>query len=274
MLMVLGAACTWGTWSLFLRPTHLPGLVTAPIVFVVMFLVGLPISLAEPKPRWDRRVIALLLLHAVFDAFNIVCLFSAFDHTTVQIAILAHYATPILVALAAPVIDKTATPGARPAAVVALSGLVIVLEPWKDLDQGAIVGAALGFASAICYAGNVFVLGRLVPRVGAARTMSYHSLLSALLVLPFVWRDLLAIDGRALALVVTGAVLPGTLAGIVFSRGLARTGAARAAILTFAEPLVAVLVGALVWDEALHPLAAVGGAMILGAGGYVARKSG
>ena len=59
----------------------------------------------------------------------------------------------------------------------------------------------------------------------------------------------------------------------MFVVGLARVGSARAAVLTFAEPLVAVAVGALAWGEALHPLAAVGGAMILGAGIHVARGS-
>jgi drug/metabolite transporter (DMT)-like permease len=42
-------------------------------------------------------------------------------------------------------------------------------------------------------------------------------------------------------------------------------------VLTFAEPLVAVAVGVLVWDEPLRPLAMVGGALVLVAGIHVAR---
>ncbi len=38
--MVAAAAASWGTWSLFLRPTHLPANVTSPILFVVMAIVA------------------------------------------------------------------------------------------------------------------------------------------------------------------------------------------------------------------------------------------
>jgi len=44
-------------------------------------------------------------------------------------------------------------------------------------------------------------------------------------------------------------------------------------VLTFAEPIVAVGCGVLVWGEALHPIAALGAAMILGAGIYVSRRA-
>ena len=50
-------------------------------------------------------------------------------------------------------------------------------------------------------------------------------------------------------------------------------GRTRAAVLTFAEPVVAVVVGAAVWREPLSPLAIVGGALVLGAGIEVARKA-
>jgi drug/metabolite transporter (DMT)-like permease len=273
IVMVALAAASWGTWTLFLRPTGLPGIVTTPIVFLVMGLVGLPIALAEPKPRWDRTSYWLLAANVAFDAINVVCFFSALSFTTVEIAVLSHYVTPILVALAAPRIDGVAAPGARPAAAVALGGLVVVLEPWNAPAAGALPGAALGLASAVCYAGNVFVVRRLVPRIGAARTMSYHGFLGALLLLPFALARIDDLTTGALVRVTLGGIGPGAVAGIVFARGLVRIGSARAAILAFAEPLVAVACGALVWGEPLHPLAAVGGGMILGAGVYVARRS-
>ena len=272
-LMVAFAAASWGTWTLFLRPTHLPGLVTTPIVFATMAVVGLPIALTEPKGRWDRTTWLLIALNTAFDALNVVCFFSALDATSVAIAVLSHYVTPILVALAAPRIDGVATPGAKPAALVALAGLVIVLEPWAEPTSGAVLGASLGLASAVCYAGNVFTVRRLVGRIGAARAMVLHSIGAALVLLPFAWPHLADITTDSFVRIVIGGVGPGTIAGIVFARGLARIGSARTAILTFAEPLVAVACGALVWDEGLHPLAALGGALILGAGVYVARRS-
>lgn len=273
--MVTLAAASWGTWSLFLRPTQLSSIVTSPIIFVVMGLVALPLAVrrtAEP-PRWDRTTLGLLVLNAAFDATNIITFFGAISVTTVAVAVLTHYLAPILIALAAPWIDRTPSRGARLAALVALAGLAIVLEPWHAPADGAILGALLGTASAVCYAGNVFVVRRLVVRIGAPRAMAYHSLIAAAAMLPFVLGRLGTVTTYDLELLVLGAATIGAGSGIVFAIGLARIGSARSAVLTFAEPLVAVAVGALVWDEPLHPLAAVGGALVLGAGIQVARNA-
>jgi len=275
--MVAIAAASWGTWSLFLRPTGLPAIVTSPIVFAVMGVVALPFALREPRATWDRTTVALLLANSAFDALNLVTFFGAMSTTTVAIAVLTHYLAPILIALAAPAIDRVASPGAGPAAMVALAGLVIILEPWHAPAAGATTGALLGVISAVCYAGNVFTVRRLATRIGAPRVMAYHSLIIAVVTLPPILlleaRQMSAITGSDLLLLVAGSATIGAASGVVFTIGLTRIGSARAAVLTFAEPLVAVAVGALVWEEPLHPLAALGGAMVLAAGIYVARKA-
>lgn len=273
-VMVAAAAASWGTWTLFLRPTGLSPFVTAPIVFALMALAALPVALAQPRAKWDRRLAALLALHAAFDALNLVTFFGALATTTVAVAILAHYLAPILIALAAPRVDGTRVPGAVPAALVALVGLVVVLEPWAEPAHGALPGAALGATSAICYAGNVFCVRRLAVGIGATKAMAYHSLIAAaLLAGPAIAIATRAPSAGDLGLLTAGAATIGAGSGIVFSRGLVRIGAARAAVLTFAEPLVAVLVGVLVWGESLHPIAGLGGALVLGAGIHVARKA-
>ena len=270
--MVTLAAASWGTWSLFLRPTGLPSEVTTPVIFLVMGLVALPLALRSPPTTWDRKTIGLLLLNSAFDALNLITFFAAIAKTTVAIAVLTHYVAPILIALGAPRIDGVRTPGARPAAVIALLGLVVILEPWRAAAPGATVGALLGLTSAICYAGNMFCVRRLAIRIGAGRAMSYHSLIVAVVAAPLLLVYGGAITTEGLALISIGAATIGAGSGIVFAIGLTRIGSARAAVLTFAEPIVAVGVGVVVWHEPLRPLAAVGGAMVLGAGIYVARK--
>jgi drug/metabolite transporter (DMT)-like permease len=273
-VMVALAAASWGTWSLFLRPTHLPALVTSPILFLVMGVVTLPFALRGPRTVWDRRAVALVAANAVFDALNVVLFFAAIQYTTIAIAVLCHYVAPILIALAAPRIDGVTTRGARPAAAVALVGLVIILAPWQASADGAVLGAALGLTSAVCYVGNVFVVRRVATRLGAVRAQSYHSLLAGLIMAPLLIGHVDEITASGLALLVTGAVTVGAASGVLFSLGLVRIGSARTAVLTFIEPIVAVTVGAVVWDEVLPPIAMLGGAMVLGAGIQVARKAG
>ncbi len=271
--MVACAAASWGTWSLFLRPTGLPAQVTTPIMFAVMTVVALPLARRDRTPQWDRNAVLLLLANTAFDALNVLTFFAAIARTTVAIAVLTHYLAPILVALGAERIDGTRTPGARPAAVVALAGLALILEPWHAPADGAVVGAALGTVSAFCYAGNVFVVRRLATRVGSARQVAYHSAIAAVLLAPLGVSGVATVSPHALALLASGSVTIGAISGIVFVEGLTRIGAARTAVLTFAEPLVAVAVGALAWGEPLHPLAAIGGALVLAAGIHVARQA-
>ncbi len=272
--MVTCAAASWGTWSLFLRPTGMPPTVTTPIMFAVMALAALPlIRRGDRAPHWDRTAVLLLLANTAFDALNVLTFFAAIARTTVAIAVLTHYLAPILVALGAERIDGTRTPGARPAAAVALAGLTLILEPWHAPADGALVGAALGTVSAFCYAGNVFVVRRLAVRVGSARQVAYHSAIAAVLLAPLGVSGLATVSPHALALLASGSVTIGAISGIVFVEGLTRIGAARTAVLTFAEPLVAVAVGALAWGEPLHPLAAIGGMLVLAAGIHVARQA-
>src|SRR3569623_802054 len=220
--MVAVAAAGWGTWSLFLRPTGLPAVVTTPILFLVMGVAGIPLMLREPAVRWDRRAFALLAGYTAFDLLNVLAFFSAMNHTTVAVAVLTHYAAPILIALAAPKIDGTNARGTRPAAAVALVT---------------------------------------------------HSLRAAAITLPFATPYLPQVTATDLAYLVTGSILIGTGSGVLFLVGLGRIGSARAAVLTFAEPLVAVCVGALKWAEPLAPIAMLGGVLVLAAGIHVSRQA-
>lgn len=271
--MVTLAAASWGTWSLFLRPAGLPPTVTTPLLFAIMGTVALPFALRSPKITWTRRDVRLVLANAAFDSLNILTFFGAIHHTTVAIAVLSHYAAPILIALAAPRVDGVATPGARPAAAVALAGLVIVLEPWGSPAHGALVGGGLGLLSATCFAGNAFTVKRLAERIGAARAMSYHSLIAAVATSPLLLVNDHEISARGVGILAIAATTIGAGSGVIYALGLVRIGSARAAVLTFAEPLVAVAVGVLAWHEPLHWTAAVGGALVLGAGIYVARPA-
>jgi DME family drug/metabolite transporter len=271
--MVACAAAGWGTWTLFLYPAALPPELVTVIFFAVMALATLPFALVEPAPIWDRRSAGLLLAYTGCDVLNVLCFFGALHYHNVTIAVITHYAAPIIIALAAPFIDGVTTRGARPAAVIALIGLGIVLEPWRAPTTGAVMAAALGFASAVFYAGSVFSVKRCAAMIGTSRAISYHSALGVLVLLPLALPRIGAATSSGVGYLALGGVLLGTCANSLFVRGLARIGAARTAVLTFVEPLVAVTVGALVWGEHLGPLAVVGGVLVVAAGVHVARQA-
>lgn len=273
-LLVAGAASSWGLWSLVLRPTGLPSTVTSPLIFVMMTAWMLPVAVLRGAPVvWTRRTIGLLAANALCDGLNVLTFFAALDRTTVAIAVITHYAAPVIVAVAAPRIDGVRVRHAVPAALVALAGLAVMLEPWRGAAGAGAAGAALGLASAVFYAGNVFVVRRLTAAIGPTRVMAYHSIGSALLLLPFGIGGFAAVELGDLGILAVGTLTIGALAGVAYLRGLSGIGATRAALLTFCEPLVAVVVGTLVWGEPLRAPALAGAALVIGAGVAVARSS-
>src|SRR5262249_17402690 len=88
IIMVTLAAASWGTWSLFLRPTGLTALVITPIVFAVMAIVTFPLTLRERPARWDRTTLVLLAGNTITDSLNVITFFGALSYTTVAIAVL------------------------------------------------------------------------------------------------------------------------------------------------------------------------------------------
>jgi DME family drug/metabolite transporter len=130
--VVLGAAL-WGTWSLFLRPAHLPSQLSAPIALVMMGFFSIPLVMQDKiTPAWNSNTIRWFILLSVGDAVNMAAFFGAMSKTTVAVAVLTHYFAPILVALFAPLVDKLSRSlGALVVRRCLLSsGSRLVLEPW------------------------------------------------------------------------------------------------------------------------------------------------
>jgi drug/metabolite transporter (DMT)-like permease len=267
--LVVLAACGWGTWSLFLRPSGLPATITSPGLFLIIGLLTLPRALRLPPATWDRRTVLLMAGLVAADAVNVLAFFAAIGKTSVQIAVLTHYLAPVLLALAAGPIEGVRVRGIVPAALVAFAGLAVVLDPSTPPP----IGALLGVVSAIGYAANVLIARRLAATLDPWRSTSYHCLLAFVALAPLAWGDLGAVTLRGSAIFALGGVIVGTGCGLIYLYGLMRIGSARAGVLAFFEPLVAVAVGALVWGEVVHPAAALGGAAVLGAGIYVARQT-
>jgi DME family drug/metabolite transporter len=275
LLEVAAAASLWGTWSLFLRPAGLAATVTAPLVIALVGLFVWPMARREPPAPLAARTALLLVSSAVLEALNVVTFFGAMSVTTNAVAVLTHYLAPVWVALLAPWIDRQRVPFARVAAVLAVAGLTLVLRPWSaGLDPRTLLGAALGATSAVAYAGNVFVLRRLVTTMGVARAQRARSLLAAAMLAPGVLMGPSPPPQLGpYAWVAVGALLPGALAGLLFARGLARIGAARASVLTYLEPLVSVAIGVVIWREPATRWTAMGCAMVIVAGLVVTRAT-
>ena len=283
-LGVVTAAAGWGTWGLLLRLAQASGPVApqlaALLVMATIFLVLLPLALRTTRLRarqHGRREWALLVGFGVSDALNAALYFGALQTTTVAVAVLTHYAAPLFVAVAAPlVLGERSHRYTLPAVLLGFAGLTLLLAPWQaqSLDGRVLEGALLGLGSAVFYATNILFNKRLSQSFEVTEMLVYHMpsalLLLALLVPAGGW----VLPATAAPWLLLGALLPGVLGGVIFMRGLAQVPAAHASLLTLMEPVTALAIAALAWGELPSASGILGAVAILAAGAWVVRGAG
>jgi drug/metabolite transporter (DMT)-like permease len=266
-VLVAVAASLWGTWPVILRNAPMPAALQSAVLMAVLTVASLPVMLRDrvrSKPTLAQWAGVGWL--GIGDALNVVLFFAAYQRTTVAIAVLTHYLTPIFVAVAAPfVLGEKARARTFGAVAVAFAGLVLLLEPWRvGLGRSDVVGAALGAGSAVFYASNVLVNKRLVKAFSGSEMMFFHGLVATPLLFALVPTAEYALVSRhALAVVMLGALGPGALGGLLFVWGLRRIAASHASVLTLLEPFVAVLLAAALMGERAGFVAFCGGSLIL-----------
>lgn len=271
-LAVVVAASSWGTWPIIVHAVSKVGVVPpalfSAVLMGVMTLASLPVAFVDrKKERATAFEWALVAWLGISDALNVYCFFGAYRHTTVAVAVLTHYLTPLFVALVAPVfLRDRIRPAIYGCVLVALCGLTLLLRPWSDqLSPSDIRGASLGAASALFYASNVIVNKRVSRAFSAGELMFFHGVVATPLLMWMVpTGDVAAADPHALRWVVLASLGPGAFAGILFVWGLQRISASIASSLTYLEPLVAVFLGATVLHQMLPWTSAIGALLVLG----------
>ena len=228
------------------------------------------VRLSSLAPR-ERTLLALAV--AVNGAMNLV-LFLAFGAMSVALVMVIFYTYPVLVAAGSVAIGRERlTPTRVLALAVSGAGLALVLGSQLGPDAHATVaGVVLAAIAAICHATYLIVVRdgfNRVPPVQATSLVLLGGLVvsgtAALLVggqgLAGPWIQSPAAWAAILCAGTLGAALP----KVWVISGVRIVGSTRAAVLMLMEPVVAVVVAALVLGQTLTPLELLGGAAILGA---------
>lgn len=270
-IAVVVAACLWGTWGLVVRAAGTSGAASACIALGTIGIAGLPLL---PSKRLARggAIWGALVAIGVCDGANALLFFGALERGPIGVAVLSHYLAPVLVALLSPIALGSWPRRATFVALAAsLAGLALLLgRELLELGQ-SLVTALFGAGSAVFFAANIVLSKRISDRVTPSELLVYHAIVSALVVLPFALAAPLP-TLRGVLIVAAGAVVTGIGGGMLFLWGLARIPAPRAGVLSYLEPLVAVLCGILFLRETMAPLAPLGAALIVGAGVLVVRR--
>ena len=274
-LELIASMFIFGTIGIFVRHIPLPSSVIALVrgfvgaIFVLLFLY-------LKKGKLDfaaiRKNFLMLILSGIFIGFNWIALFAAYNHTTVATATLCYYMQPIFVILASPVILKEKLTLKQVVCVlVALLGMVFVSG---ILDTGIpalseLKGILYGLCGALLYA-TVVLMNKKINDISAYDKTIMQLIAGAVVLSPYVLMTQNV--GEAMS-VMTGAnwvtllflgMVHTGIAYVLYFASLKDLKAQTAAIFSYIDPIVAILLSALLLKENMGIYGIIGAVLVLG----------
>lgn len=267
------ATVAWGTISLFVRSIPLPSSVLALVrgavatVFLLLFVYCRRMRLDQAA---IRRNLFQLIFSGIFISFNWITLFESYRYTTVAIATLCYYMAPVIVTLASPFLLKEHLSLKRGLCVlVAVIGMVFVSGvPQSGLPKsGEAMGILLALSSAVLYAG-VVITNKKMDRIPAYDRTIFQLGTATIVMVPYI---LLTEDIRTFVftplsvvlLLILGIFHTGICYALYFG-AIEKLPAQTVALFSYIDPIVAVLLSALLLKEPLGWSGALGAVLVLG----------
>ena len=239
--------------------------VLAAILIVVVF--------AATKQHIDFKAIKkglpLLLLSGVAMGFNWILLFEAYKYTTVAVATLSYYFAPVIVTAVCPFLFREKmTVKQILCFVFSTVGLALIIGV-SDLGKGSsdLTGILFGLGSAVLYA-SVVLINKFIKGVAGLQRTFLQFLAAIIVLIPYVALTsgvtLSSMNSKGwICLLVVGLLHTG-LAYILYFTALKDISGQEASILSYVDPLLAVIISVTLLGESMTVTQIIGGVLILG----------
>lgn len=214
-----------------------------------------------------KKEFFLLLLSGAAMGFNWILLFESYKYTTVSMATLSYYFAPVIVMVVCPLIFKEKfTIKQIISFVMATAGLVLITGTAAGGKQD-LLGIAFGLSAAVLYAA-VMLLNKFIKGVAGLHRTFIQFLAAIVVLLPYVafaeGFDMRGLDNVGwISLLIVGFIHTGITYCMYFS-ALKELPGQKVAILSYIDPLVAVVVSVVWLHESMTVTQFIGGLLILG----------
>jgi len=271
-LMLIVSMTIFGTLAPFVRNIAVSsGELALYRAVLAAVLIGAFLLITKQKIPFGKikKEIPLLLLSGMAMGINWILLFEAYKYTTVSAATLSYYFAPVIVTLVCPFLFREKLSAKQIICfVMSTIGLILVIgiNP-SEAGTAGIKGILFGIGAA-CFYATVILLNKFIKTVeGIHRT--FLQFLSAIIILiPYVLFtdgiNVMSLDSAGwINLLIVGLVHTGITYCLYFS-SLKELPGQKAAILSYIDPLVAVLISVTVLQESISISQIAGGVLILG----------
>ena len=219
--------------------------------------------------RTIKKELVLLLFSGVAMGFNWILLFEAYKYTTVSAATLSYYFAPVIVTLVCPLLFKEKMRAKQWICFVMSTVGLVLITGIGDSQSGTdnLKGILFGIGAAFFYA-TVILLNKFIKNVAGIHRTFLQFIAAIIVLVPYVAFSggvtLGVLDSKGwVCLLIVGILHTGITYCLYFS-SLKELPGQKAAILSYIDPLVAVLISVTVLGESMSLLQIIGGALILG----------
>lgn len=270
-IMLIISVVIFGTLGIFTRNIAISSGELAlyrAILAAVLIFVYLIVTKQKTDFRSIKKELLLLLLSGTAMGINWILLFEAYKYTTISAATLSYYFAPVIVIVACPILFKEKLSGRQMICfLMSALGLVLITGIGDLRNDNDFIGILFGLGAALFYAA-VILLNKFIKNVeGIYRT--FLQFISAIVILiPYVKMTSGVTLGNLnftgwVNLLIVGFIHTGITYCMYFS-SLKELPGQKAAILSYIDPLVAVLISVAILGETMTIWQAIGGVFILG----------
>lgn len=271
-MMLICSMIVFGTVGLFVRYIPLAsGEIALYRAVLAALLIGGYLLLTGQKLDLQsmRKQLPLLVFSGVAMGINWILLFEAYRYTTVSVATLSYYFAPVIVTAVSPLLFREKLTKKQVLCfVMSTLGLALITVN-GDMGKGGadLLGILFGLGAA-CFYASVVLLNKFIQDVDGIQRTFVQFLAAIVVLVPYV----LCTGGANLGtlqstgwicLLVVGLVHTGITYCAYFT-ALKELPGQKAAILSYIDPLVAVLVSVVLLGENMSLLQVLGGLLILG----------
>lgn len=270
-LMLIASMTIFGTLGLFVRNISVSSgeLALYRAVLAALLLTGFFVLSKQHIPLSKvKKEIPLLLASGVAMGINWILLFQAYKYTTVSAATLSYYFAPVIVTVVCPFLFKEKlTVKQIICFIMSTVGLVLIIGIGDVHGDSNIIGILFGLGAAVFYA-TVILLNKFIKKVEGIHRTFLQFIAAIITLTPYV----LCTSGITLGslnnigwinLLIVGLVHTGITYCMYFS-SLKELPGQKVAILSYIDPLVAVLISVTVLGETMTMSQVIGGMLILG----------
>lgn len=270
-LMFITSMGIFGTISIFVRNIPLPsGEIALYRAVLAAILIGLYLTATKQKISFTnaKKELPLLLISGMAMGINWILLFEAYNHTTVSSATLSYYFAPVIVIILSPVIFREKMSAKQILCfVMSTLGIVLITGIGGGANSTNIIGILMGLGAA-CFYATVILLNKFIKGVDGIHRTFLQFIAAIITLIPYVLStngiNIGKLNGTGwVCLLIVGLLHTGITYCMYFS-SIKDISGQKAAILSYIDPLVAVVISVTLLHEAITLWQIIGGILILG----------